>query len=154
MDLDLLVVKLVGAKLPAERVAGGERGVGPDQSIDHPLLGIELRLGRHLFPLGVAHQTEPNFEQVADDLIHIAADIANLGKFGRLDLDERRAGELGQAPRDLGLADAGRADHQDVLGQHLLAHLAFELLAAPTVAQGNGHSALGVALADDVAVEL
>ena len=97
---------------------------------------------------------EPSFDQVADDLVDVAADIADLGELGRLDLEERRSGELGQAARDLGLADAGRADHQDVLGQHLLAHLAVELLAAPAVAQGDGHGALGVVLADDVAVEL
>src|SRR5690606_36432732 len=52
------------------------------------------------------------------------------------------------------LADAGRPDHQDVLRHHLFAHLAVELLAAPAVAQGDGHGALGVLLADDVAVEL
>ncbi len=63
------------------------------------------------------------------------------------------AGELGQPPRDLGLADAGRADHQDVLGQYLLAHRALELLAAPAVAERDGDGALGVGLADDEAVE-
>ncbi len=154
LDLDLLVVELVGAELAAERVARGERGVGADQRIDHPLLGVELGLSGHLLALGVAHQPEPRLEQVADDLIDVAADIADLGKFGGLDLDEGSAGELGQAAGDLGLADAGRADHQDVLGQHLLAHLAVELLAAPAVAKRDGHRALGVALADDVAVEL
>ena len=62
--------------------------------------------------------------------------------------------ELGQPPGDLGLADAGRADHQDVLGQHLLAQAVRQLLAPPAVAQRDGHGALGVVLADDVAVEL
>ena len=37
---------------------------------------------------------------------------------------------------------------------HLLAHLAGQLLAAPTVAQRDGDGALGLLLADDVAVEL
>jgi len=49
---------------------------------------------------------------------------------------------------------AGRADHQDVLRQHLLAQLLVELQAAPAVAQRNRHRALGVDLADDEAVEL
>ena len=96
----------------------------------------------------------PASKQIADDLIDVAADIADLGELGRFDLDEGRACELGEAARDLGLADAGRADHQDVLGQDLLAQLIVELLAAPAVAQRNGDGALGVALADDVAVEL
>ena len=64
------------------------------------------------------------------------------------------ARRLRQPSGDLRLADAGRADHENVLGQNLLAHLAVELLAAPAIAQGNGHGALRVALADDVAVEL
>jgi hypothetical protein len=58
------------------------------------------------------------------------------------------------AARDLGLADAGRADHQDVLGQHLVPELGRQLLAPPAVAQRDGDGALGVVLADDVAVEL
>jgi len=32
---------------------------------------------------------------------------------------ERRPGEARQTARDLGLADAGRADHEDVLGRDL-----------------------------------
>src|SRR3546814_6814968 len=43
------------------------------------------------------------FNEVARDLFDVAADIADLGEFGRLDLDERRVGELGEAARNLGL---------------------------------------------------
>jgi hypothetical protein len=118
------------------------------------LLGIELRLGLDLFALGVAHEPDAGFEEIADDLVDVAADIADFGEFRRLDLDEGRTGKLGEAARDLGLADASWPDHQDVLGQNLLAQLIVELLAAPAVAQRNGDGALGVALADDVAVEL
>ena len=149
-----LVVELAGAQALAEGVAGGKIGVGADQRVDHALLGVELRLGLDLLALGVAHEADAGFEQIADDLIDVAADIADLGELRRLDLDEGRAGKLGKAARDLGLADAGRPDHQDVLGQNLLAQLIVELLAAPAVAERNGDGALGVALADDVAVEL
>ena len=69
-------------------------------------------------------------------------------------LTKRRLGEPRQAARDLGLAAPGRADHQDVLGQHLLAQLGRELLAAPAVAQRDRDRTLGVVLADDEAVEL
>ena len=68
-----------------------------------------------------------------------------------------RNGELAslrQAARDLGLADAGRPDHEDVLGHHLVGHLGIELLAADAVAQRDGDGALGVGLADDVLIEL
>ena len=54
---------------------------------------------------------------------------------------------------DLRLADAGRTDHEDVLGQDLLAHLIGEALAADAVAQRDRHRALGGLLADDVLVE-
>src|SRR6185312_14916393 len=55
---------------------------------------------------------------------------------------------------DLGLADAGGADHQDVFRQDLLAQFVVELKSAPPVTQGDSDGALGVVLADDVAVEL
>jgi hypothetical protein len=45
-------------------------------------------------------------------------------------------------------------DHEDVLGRDLGRRLLVDLLAAPAVAQRDGHGALGVLLADDVAVEL
>jgi hypothetical protein len=64
------------------------------------------------------------------------------------------AGQLGQAPGDLGLADAGGAHHDDVLGRDLVAQVALDLLAAPAVAQRHGDRPLGVLLADDVAIEL
>ncbi len=154
LDLDLLVVQLVVAQALAEGLAGRHRRAGAHQRVDHALLGIHLRLGFHLLALDVAHKADARFQKIADDLIDVAADIADLGELGGLDLDEGRAGKLGETARDLRLADAGRADHQDVLGQNLLAHVAFELLPAPAVAQRNGDGTLGVLLADDVAVEL
>src|SRR6185437_9871523 len=48
---------------------------------------------------------------------------------------------------------AGGADHQDVLRRDLVAHLRRELHAPPAAAQRHRHGALGVVLADDVAVE-
>jgi hypothetical protein len=95
-----------------------------------------------------------DLDQIAHDLLDVAADVADLGEFCRLHFQERRAREPRQAARDLGLADAGRADHQDVLRQHLLAQLLVELHAPPAVAQRDRDRALGVALPDDEAVEL
>ena len=102
----------------------------------------------------LAGHADGDLDEIADDLLDVAADIADLGELGRLDLEERRLGQPREAARDLGLADAGRADHQDVLGQHLLAQPLGQLLAAPAVAQRDGDGALGLVLADDVAVEL
>ena len=46
-------------------------------------------------------------DQVADDRLDVTAHIADFGELGRFDLDERRSGEPGETPGDLGLADAG-----------------------------------------------
>ena len=108
----------------------------------------------HVLALALAGLRDRDLDEVAHDLLDVAADIADFGELGRLDLEERRAREPGEPARNLGLADAGRADHQDVLGQHLLAHLLVELQSPPAVAQRDRDRALGVGLADDEAVEL
>jgi len=69
-------------------------------------------------------------------------------------LRKGRPGEPCEPSRDLVFADAGRADHQDVLGHHLFAQLVVEPQAAPAVAQRDRDPRLGVVLADDEAVEL
>ena len=79
--------------------------------------------------------------------------IADLGEFRGLDLDERSAGEGGQSPGDFSFTHAGRPDHNDVLGRDILANRLGELLAAPAIADGDGHGPLGVGLADDVMIE-
>jgi hypothetical protein len=153
LDLDFLVIELVGTQLLAKRILGGRAGVGADQRADHALLGGEVGARGDFLALLLAHQRYADLDEVAHDLLDVAPDVADLSEFGRLHLDERRAGEPRQAPRNLGLADAGRTDHQDVLRQHLLAQLVVELEPAPAVAQRDGDRALGVALADDEAVE-
>src|SRR3546814_19538472 len=54
---------------------------------------------------------------------------------------------------NLCLAAARRADHQDMLGAHLVAQFGREVLAAPAVAQRDGDGALRGILADDMRVE-
>ena len=99
-------------------------------------------------------QADADLDEIAHDLLDIAADIADFGEFRRLDLEKGRVGEPREAARDLGLAAAGRPDHQDVLWQDLLAHHAFEAQAPPAIAQGDRDGALRVLLADDEAVKL
>jgi hypothetical protein len=107
----------------------------------------------HGLAAAVALQPDGFLDQVAGDLFHVAADIADLGELGRFHLDEGRVGQLGEAAADLGLAAAGGADHQDVLGRHLVAQLGVELLPAPAVAQRHGDRALGLLLTDDMGIE-
>ena len=61
--------------------------------------------------------------QVADHRLDVAADVADLGVLGGLDLEERRLGELGQPAGDLGLPHPGGPDHDDVLRRDLVAQL-------------------------------
>ena len=153
LDLDFLVVKFAGAQLLAKRIAGRGTGAGADQGIEHAVFGGELRPGLHVLALAFPGLRDRDLDEIADDLLDVAADIADLGEFRGFDLDEWRAGELGEPPRDLGLADAGRPDHQDVFRQHFLAQIACQLQPPPAVAQRDGDGALGVGLADDEAVE-
>jgi hypothetical protein len=108
----------------------------------------------HAGELFLAEQLHRGLDQVFDDGIDIAADITDLGELGRLDLHEGCARESRQAAGDLGLADAGGADHQDVLGRDLGAQRLPDLHATPAVAQCDGDGALGGLLTDDVFVEL
>ena len=100
-----------------------------------------------------AHQADGVFDQLADHALDVAAVVADFGVLGGLDLDERCAGERRQPAGDLGFADAGRADHENVFGRDLVAHIVLELLPPPAIADGDGDGSLGIILADDVAVE-
>jgi hypothetical protein len=54
------------------------------------VVGLRLHLGAAL----VAQQRDAGLDQIADDLLDVAADIADLGELGGLDLDERRLASL------------------------------------------------------------
>ena len=92
--------------------------------------------------LPVAHEADRRLDKIAHDLIHVAADIADFGELRRLNFKKGRIGELCEPARNLGLADAGWADHQDILRENLLAHILVELLPAPAIAKRNGDRAL------------
>src|ERR1700722_14970718 len=154
LDFDLLVVELARAQLFAERFLGRGAGIGADQRVEHAIFGGLLGASLDVLAFALARQRDGDFDQVAHDLLDVAADITDLGEFRRLDLEERRAGELGEAAGYLGLADAGGPDHQNILRLHFLAQALVELQPAPAVTQRDRHRALGVALADDEAVEL
>ena len=164
LDLDLLVVELALAQHLAEFLP--RRRIGRlhvvevhfarrrQQHVEQALLGGVGGAVAHLARLGLARLLDRGLDQVADDRVDVAADVAHLGELGRLDLDERRVGEAREPARDLGLADAGRADHQDVLRRDLLAQRLGHLLAPPAVAQRDRDRALRGVLPDDVLVEL
>ena len=107
----------------------------------------------HMFAAALFFQTHGLFGQIAGNLFDVAADIADFGEFGGLDLDEWRIGQLGQSAGNLGLAATRGANHQDVFGRNLVAQIGAETLAAPAIAQRNGNCPLRVRLANDMFVE-
>ena len=153
LNLDLPVVQRALAQHLAELLAGFRGGIGADQSVEHPVLGPQLGLGFHFLPQPVLGHGDRDLDQIADDLLDVAADIPDFGELGRFDLQKRRLGELGEPARDLGLADTGRADHQDVLGQHLFPQGFRQLEPTPAVAERNRDGALGIVLADNETVQ-
>ena len=111
------------ASSPACSSQLGRRRQRRQQQIEQPLLGRLARLLAHFGDPLLADHVDGDLGQVADHRLDVAADVADLGELRRFDLDERRLRQPRQPPRDLGLADAGRADHQDVLRRDLLGQL-------------------------------
>ena len=171
-DLDLLVVQIALAQFLAEFLPGagfglsGGRGrfVGKTEAAaaatcrwqqdveDAVFSGLEGAM-LYLLHLDLTHHFHRDIDEIAHDRLYIATNIAHFGEFGRLDLDERCLGQFGQATGDLGLANPGRADHQDVLGGDLVAQCRVYLTTTPAITQRDSHRALGIGLADDVFVE-
>jgi hypothetical protein len=107
-----------------------------------------------LFHFFFARHFDGDVHQILDDGIDFAADVTDLGELGGFDFDERRTREAREATGDLGLADAGRADHQNILRGDLVTQRFADLHAAPAVTQRNRHRALGRTLPDNMFVEL
>jgi len=80
----------------AEAFPGRFAGIFSAQHIEQP---FHRSLGRslvHRLPPAFAFQPHRFFGEIAGDLLHIPADIADFGKLGRFDLDERGIGQLRQ----------------------------------------------------------
>jgi ATP-dependent protease HslVU (ClpYQ) ATPase subunit len=152
-EISRRLAKLAGAPfLKVEATKFTEVGyVGRDvEQIVRDLVEISIAQTRERKRKDVSARAEKAAEErVLDALVGPGASPATRESFRK----KLRAGEFGESPRDFGLADAGRADHQDIFRQHLLAHFLVELLAAPAVAQRDRDRPLGIGLADDEAVE-
>ena len=94
LNLDLLVVEFAVAKLFAEGLARRRARICPDKRIQDPFLRLQMRFRPDLFALVDANEADGHLDKVADDLIHVAADIADLGEFRCLDLNEWGVCEL------------------------------------------------------------
>ena len=127
-------------------------GVGTSRSSSRSVTR-SLRLRLHLHAHLLLDQPDAGFGEIADDALHVAADVADLGELGGLDLDERSTDQLRQPAGDLGFADAGGADEDDVLRGDVGAQFGGELLPPPAVADRDRDRLLRGVLPDDVLVE-
>ena len=149
----LPMLKPIGCSVVRRRTWRDLRRHRRQQQVEQPLFGVQLGLVGDVFQLFLAHHVDGDLDQVADHGLHVAAHVADLGELRGLDLHEWRVGQLRQAAGDLGLAHAGGAHHDDVLGNDFFRQFGRELLAAHAIAQGDGDRAFGLVLADDILVE-
>jgi len=95
-------------------------------------------------------------DEFTDEILDVAADVAGLAELGGVGLDERHADEIGDGFDQVGLADAGRAEQDDVLFDVIAEVVApgagFDVVVV--VANGNREGFLGVVLLDDEPVEV
>ena len=88
LDFDLLVAEFAGPQFLAERLAGRGGGARADQGVEHAFLGGEFRLGLDVAALALLDQRDADFHEVADDLLDVPPDVADLGELGRLHLQD------------------------------------------------------------------
>jgi hypothetical protein len=169
VELNLAVFELAGPEHFAELVARAilaffrladvgvvfatGLGCGRHEKVNQPLLDAQASLVFDFTALVGLDQRDGRLDEVAGHALDVAPVIADLGVLRGLHLDEGRADELRQTPRDFRLPHAGGSDHDDVLGRHFLAHLGRKLPPAPAIADGNRHRPFRVVLPDDVLIE-
>ena len=164
LDLDLAVVERPFAQHLSEllsrrivdwlHVVKVDRMRRGNQQVEDFILGRVGGAIADLLHFRFAHLLDRDVGQVADDGVDVTTHVSDLGELRRLDLDERCIGQARETACDLGLANTGRPDHQDVLRCDLLPQRLADLLSSPSVAQCNRNGALGIVLPDDVLVEL
>ncbi|EPY33221.1 ATP-dependent HslUV protease ATP-binding protein subunit HslU [Strigomonas culicis] len=143
------VIERAGAQVVAEAAVAlaGER-------LQDAILRLHLRL-LFVLPADVLLRLrERRLVEVLDDAVHVAAVEAHLRELGRLHLHEGRVHQLREPPRNLCLAHAGGAYHEDVLRRDLLADVLRDLVAPPAVPQRHRDRLLRIALPYNVAVQL
>ena len=153
-DFDFALGQGAFAQHFAKLLFGIFAGGNADQRFQNPFFGSDRGLFAHLFAHSFAGAVNGNVQQIADNRLHIAADIAYLGKFGCFHLNERRFGQPCQTAGNFGFADAGGTDHQNVLGHDFLTQVFGHLHPPPAVAQSDRHRLFGLVLADNEAVQL
>jgi hypothetical protein len=133
LDVDHALVELAFAELGAEllagtlsllallrgicfRCAGSGRRRGRQEEIEHALFRGLFGTVSNFVEFFFANHVDGGLYEIADHGLDVAADVADLGVLGGFDFDKRTTSKTRKTPGDFGFADAGRANHQDVLG--------------------------------------
>ena len=140
-----------------------------EQRLLHALAGDIARDGRifrfaadlvdfvdiHDAPLGALDIVIGALEELQNDVLHVLAHITGFGKRGGIGDRERHIEDPGQRLGQKGLADAGRADQQDIalLELDLVADLLLDADPLVMIVHRDGQDLLGPFLADDVFVQ-
>ena len=111
--------------------------------------------------LGLRHVEVGGLEKLQQDVLYVFTDVAGFGQTGGVSNGERHIEHPGERLRQIGLARTGRPQHQNVgLRQlHLVVGAAsggvrlLDLDALVVVVHGDGQGALGLVLADHVAIQ-
>jgi len=123
-----------------------------DQGIDHAILGGLLGARLHVLALALAVRPIATSTRSAHDLLDVAPDIADFGEFGGLDLEERRAASL--ARRRKSRSCRRRSARSSGCSSAAPPRAACRRAAGgASGCAARWRPALGVVLADDVAVE-
>ena len=169
VDLDEVLVRVLAAAL---RRHVGHRALDDlEQRLLHALAGDVARdrrvvgLARDLVDLvdvddaalGPLHVEVGGLDQVQEDVLDVLTDVAGLGQRRGVGDGERHVEDLRQRAGEVRLADAGRADEEDVALLQLDVAgggAAVGVDALVVVVDGDGEDLLRLLLADDVLAEL
>ncbi len=126
---------------------------GWDEDIKNAVFRRIFSLGFDPFHFKLTGLFDGDVDQVSNNGVDIAPDIAHFSELGGFNFDKRGVGQLGQASRNFGFADPGGADHENILRHDLVTQRLRDLLAAPAVTQGDGYGSFRFLLANNMLVE-
>ncbi len=98
--------------------------------------------------------------QIANKILHIATDITGFAEFGRISFDEGYTDFIGNQFDNIGLADTGRPDHQNVVlyAAHHTADGVFRFHGALNAIEVRAYfgcqNGFGAVLFDDVLIQV
>src|SRR6266700_1147559 len=138
----------------ARRDGGRGTREGGQQQVQEPFLRALLRCRIDVVFAFRADHVDGYIDQLAYHRLDVAADVTHFGELRSFNFEKRGPRDPRQPARDLGFADARRADHDDVVRHDLVPDLFGRLGAAPPVPDRDRDGLLRRFLTNDVAVQL